>query len=104
MAKPDEALMRVRYPNLPWANVDEALRQASYQEMRRMTDGLASSDKGDLDGEARRSTDARSLPEPSLGKRRRGVAPGQLPGNAADDRRPGELRQGQSRWRSPTKH
>ncbi|NUQ75273.1 MAG: hypothetical protein HUU21_17115 [Polyangiaceae bacterium] len=48
MVKPDEALMRARYPKLPWANVDEAMRQASYREMRRMTDGLASSDKGNL--------------------------------------------------------
>src|SRR5262249_21598343 len=46
MTKPNEALMRLRYPDLPWTNVEEAMRQASYQEMRRMTDGLASSDKG----------------------------------------------------------
>lgn len=48
MTHPNEALARVRYPDLPWTNVDDAMRQASYREMRRMTDGLASSDKGNL--------------------------------------------------------
>jgi hypothetical protein len=48
MAKPNEAVMRLRYPGLPWSNAEEAMRQASYQEMRRMTDGLAASDKGNL--------------------------------------------------------
>lgn len=48
MAKPNELVMRLRYPGLPWSNAEEAMRQASYQEMRRMTDGLAASDKGSL--------------------------------------------------------
>jgi hypothetical protein len=48
MTKPDMAVMRVRYPGLPWHDVDQAMRQASYQEMRRMTDGLAPADKGNL--------------------------------------------------------
>jgi hypothetical protein len=48
MVKPNELLMRLRYRGLHWENAAEAMRQASYQEMRRMTDGLASSDKGNL--------------------------------------------------------
>ncbi len=41
--------MRARYPGLPWDTVaEQAAHQASYQEMRRLTDGLAESDRGNL--------------------------------------------------------
>lgn len=49
MTTPDEAAMRLRYPDLDWAkNSQDALRQASHQEMLRLTQGLPPSDRGNI--------------------------------------------------------